>query len=120
MPVNVPKGLGRRPPELPDNPDFNSKLRLVFDEIVRKVDDLAEQSTGSKHDELEFESAGDGETVRLPNKLGFIPNRMRVVSRKGSYQVGEPESGVFADEDFINVVTNAPKGTKFVVEFDRR
>lgn len=120
MPIRLPKGQARRSPELEGNPDFSSKLRLAIDDIDRKVDDVADQSTGSRHDELKLKSAGPGEVVRISNKLGYVPNRMRKVCSKGAYDVGEPSSGPFANEDFIYVETNAPKGTEFVVEFDRR
>ncbi len=120
MPINTPKGLGRRTPELEDNPEFSRDLRLAMDELNRKVDDTADQASGSKYDEIEFKSAGEGETVRIANSLDYVPNRMRKVCSKGPYEVGEPEDGLFADEDFIYVVTNAPKGTVFVVEFDQR
>jgi len=114
MPISLRKGLNRRPPEIPENPELARHIRLAAEDAERKTRDLADQVPGSKHDFIEFTVPDDG-IIRLTNKFGFVPKMREVCYQDGAGSIWS--NGKLADKDFIYLETDAEPGTRFVVRF---
>ena len=114
--IQVPRGLGRVPPDPKNTEELRKHLRLSAEDAARRHADLAERVPGDKFDRLTFASAGDGAEVKIPNTLGFRPTHYAIGRKKGRYTVWDQRES-FADDAFIYLVTDAPKGTIFTVRF---
>ena len=115
MPVRFTRGLSRRPPEAPPgSEDLVRHVRMVSEEMERKIEDLADQVPGSRFDERTVKSLGEGIEIRVANDLGYVPNRRVVVCERYPYRIGDSRDEL-ADERFIYLKSDAPAGTPFTV-----
>ncbi|MBU0599145.1 hypothetical protein KKF61_09260 [Patescibacteria group bacterium] len=111
---NIPKTIPYRVSESATPEELARGHRKNAEELARRTAEVAEHLPGSKFDEVEFTSLGEGREVRIENPFDWIPNRRETVSGKGAYLIGNARSDL-ADKQFIYLTTNAPKGTKFIV-----
>jgi hypothetical protein len=101
-----------------EDTELSRFLRLSVEDSQRGMADLSEHVPGSKFDEIEFSSAGEGLEIRVANRLGFVPNRMEIVCAKDANRPYEHLEKL-ADKDFIYLKSNAPKGARFIARFYR-
>ena len=115
MPIRLKRGVGRRIPEMTENPEFSSAVRMAAEETRRDLEQVAEHIPGSKHDTLSFVSRGTQNVIQIANSLSFIPTAVSVCRQTGPGSVWS--SGKLADEEFIYVETDAVAGVRFTLRF---
>ena len=110
----IPRPIAEDAPEK----ERHQAQRKIDEELARRAGEVAENVPGSKFDEIEFQSLGDGVEIRIDNPFPWIPNRRSVISQHGDWTLWNSRDDL-ADENFIYLSTVAPAGEKFIVRFWR-
>lgn len=114
---DIAKRQARRAPRTGNVEDIERHLRIREDEDDKRFRRLAERAS-DKYDELSFLSAGDDVEVRVPNTLGFIPNRGWTCCVRGPW-MGYFSRADAGDENTLFLSTNAPEGERIHMRFER-